>query len=254
MPPEFRYRALVEYDGTDFLGYQIQARGRTVQGEIEKSLNKITRTEVRVDGAGRTDAGVHAVGQVIAFNVAWRHTLEDLHRAFNATLPADIVISDLEVVQDTFHPRFQALSRTYHYFIISQRWPSVMKRRYAHHVSRPLNVEAMAKASRDLLGQQDFAAFGKPPQGNNSIRSVTCADWYVSDDKQLTFKITANAFLYRMVRTIVGTLIQIGMGQGSVGSISEILESCDLTRSAAPAPACGLCLMNVVYPEDLQTR
>ena len=251
MADEQRYRATVEYDGTDFLGYQIQAKGRTVQGELEKSLKQITQTAVRVDGAGRTDAGVHAVGQVIAFDVAWRHGLKDLHRALNATLPNDIVISDLRITTPDFHSRFAALSRTYHYHVINQAWPSVLQRRYAYHVSQKLDVTAMSEASQFLLGSQDFASFGKPPQGSNTVRNVMQAHWSASNDNELRFVITANAFLYRMVRTMVGTLLQVGLGRLAVSDIKEILESRDLTQSAPPAPAHGLCLVNVMYPEDV---
>jgi len=132
--PEQRYRALVSYDGTDFLGYQIQAQGRTVQGEIEKVLKKVTQGDIRIDGAGRTDAGVHATGQVIAFNARWKHLLEDFQRALNALLPPDIVISELRPVNKTFHPRFGAVSRSYQYTIINQPWPNVLERRYSYHV------------------------------------------------------------------------------------------------------------------------
>jgi tRNA pseudouridine38-40 synthase len=153
---QHRYRAIVEYDGTDFLGYQIQPRDRTVQGEIEKALSKITQSEIRIDGAGRTDAGVHATGQVIAFNTAWRHLVEDLQRALNATLPSDIIINNLRIVDESFHPRFDALSRTYQYSIINQPWPNVLKQRYEYHVRLKLDISAMRQASRFLLGSHDF--------------------------------------------------------------------------------------------------
>ena len=247
--PERRYRALVGYDGTDFLGYQLQAQGRTVQGEIEKVLKKVTQRDIRIDGAGRTDAGVHATGQVIAFNSGWKHSLNDLHRALNATLPVDIVISDLEIVADSFHPRFEALSRSYQYTIINQLWPSVLDRRYAYHVKDKLDVVAMRQASRFLLGSYDFASFGKAPQGENTVRQVMRAEWVVRG-KRLIFEITANAFLYRMVRTIVGTLVQVGLGQLAPVEIKRILEARDLSQSAPPAPAHGLCLVRVTYPEN----
>ena len=244
-----RYRGTIEYDGTDFLGYQIQAVGRTVQGELEKSLAQVTGTAIRVDGAGRTDAGVHALGQVIAFNAIWRHTLTDLHRALNATLPHDIVVRDLKIAEDGFHPRFSALSRSYRYTIINQPWPSALQRRYAHHVREPLDVAAMRAASQYLLGSHDFASFGQPPQGEITVREVTQADWLV-EGKRFIFDITANAFLYRMVRTIVGTLLQVGVGRLAPTEVEQILAAHDLTRSAAPAPAHGLCLMRVVYPGE----
>lgn len=251
MTLEQRYRAVVEYDGTDFVGYQVQAKGRTVQGEIEESLKRVTQSAIRIDGAGRTDAGVHATGQVIAFNAIWRHTLEDLHRALNAVLPDDIVIRDLKATQPSFHPRFEALSRTYHYQIINQLWPAVLLRRYAYHLNKALDVRAMNEASRFLLGQHDFASFGKPPQGHNTVRNVIQAEWGAAGEGRIVFEITANAFLYRMVRTLVGTLVQVGLGLLPVNDVKYILETRDLTKSAAPAPAHGLCLVNVAYPEDM---
>lgn len=242
-----RYRAIVEYDGTDFLGYQIQASGRTVQGELETSLNHVTRSEVRIDAAGRTDAGVHATGQVIAFNVAWKHSLDDLQRALNATLPYDVGIRSLQIVDKSFHPRFDAVSRCYHYVVINQPWPSILQRRYAHHVKKKLDVEAMQAGSRFLLGSHDFAAFGQPPQGEITVRHLMQANWSVLGN-QLTFEIMANAFLYRMVRRIVGTLLQVGTGELAPIEIKHILETKDLSRSAPPVPAQGLCLVRVVYP------
>ena len=245
---EQRYRATVEYDGTDFLGYQIQAEGRTVQGELEKSLCQVTGSNVRIDGAGRTDAGAHAIGQVIAFNVGWKHSVVDLHRALNATLPRDIGVTELTITENDFHPRFSALSRSYRYTVINRPWPSVLQRRYSHHIRELLDIAAMRQASQCLIGSHDFASFGKPPQGEVTIRNVTQAEWSATGE-QLWFDITANAFLYRMVRTIVGTLLQVGIGRIAVDDVEEILTARDLTRSAAPAPACGLCLVHVAYPD-----
>ena len=250
MIPERRYCALLEYDGTDFFGYQIQAQERTVQGEIEKTVKKITGVDIRVDGAGRTDAGVHATGQVIAFNTVWKHSLADLHRALNATLPPDIVISRLREASQNFHPRFVAISRTYRYTIVQQPWPSVMDRRNTYHVRNRLDVAAMQRASRFLLGAHNFASFGKPPQGNNTVREIIEASWSKLGNR-LIFEITANAFLYRMVRNIVGTVLEVGSGRLAPNKIKEILNACDLRRSASPAPAHGLCLVKVSYPEDI---
>jgi tRNA pseudouridine38-40 synthase len=242
-----RYRAIIEYDGTDFLGYQYQKTGRTVQGEIEKSLKKVAQTEKRILGAGRTDAGVHATGQVIAFDAQWKHTLADLQRALNATLAEDIAIRDLKIVDKDFHPRFDALSRSYCYTIISQPWPSALQRRYVHHVRESLDVAVMNEASHYLVGSHDFASFGKPPQGNNTIRQVLQAEW-TGKEGRITFTVTANAFLYRMVRRLVGTLIKVGLGQLGPYDVKEILVARDLSYSAELAPACGLCLVKVTYP------
>ncbi len=246
---EYRCGAVVEYDGTDFQGFQIQAKGRTIQGELERALEQITQSKIRVDGAGRTDAGVHATGQVVAFKVVWKHSLSELHSAVNANLPDDIVVNDLKRVDDKFHPRFSALSRTYTYTILSQFWPSVLQRRYVYHIKKKLDVVAMNEASELLLGCHNFASFGKPPQGENTERCVTEAKWSVNDN-QLEFYITANAFLYRMVRTIVGTLVQVGLTKLPPSGFKEVLEARDLSQSAPPAPAHGLCLVKVTYPVE----
>ena len=253
MSLEHHYWAVVEYDGTEFYGFQLQAEARTVQGEIEKCLERITQRTIRISAAGRTDAGVHATGQVVAFEVTWKHTLADLQRAINANLPTDIVFNELQRVSTPdFHPRFSAISRTYQYHILNQPWPSAVQRRYVYHVDRPLDINLMRQASRLLLGSHDFASFGKPPQGSNTVRQVTEAEWQLRGDGHLIFRITANAFLYRMVRKIVATLVQVGLGTIPFDSIVEILEARDLNSSSPPAPACGLYLVKVIYPENVR--
>ena len=245
---ELRYRATVEYDGTDFLGFQVQARGRTIQGELEKAIERVTQKQVRIVGAGRTDSGVHASGQVVAFDVLWQHSTPELHRALNAVLPVDIAISDLTTTYFTFHPRFDAKRRRYRYTILNQPVRSPLWARYAYHVPEPLNVEAMREASRRFIGRHDYAAFGKPAQGENTLREVMQAEWFV-ESTRLTFEITANAFLYRMVRTIVGTLVRVGRGELPPGEITPLLEAGDRAAVGPPAPARGLCLVGVEYAD-----
>jgi tRNA pseudouridine38-40 synthase len=248
---ELRYRATVEYDGTDFFGFQIQAEGRTVQGELERAIEQVTQSRVRVTGAGRTDTGVHASGQVIAFDVAWRHTLDDLQRALNAVLANDVAISQLKTAQPCFHPRFDARWRRYRYTILNQPIRSPLHTRYAHHVSESLDTQIMRRASQRLVGTHDFAAFGKPTQGDSTIREVKEAEWFeersADEKKLLIFEITANAFLYRMVRNIVGTLLRVGQGELSPDDVAAILRSRDRAEAGPPAPACGLCLVAVEY-------
>lgn len=246
-----RYYATVEYDGTDFLGYQFQPNVRTVQGEIEKTITKLTGAFIRIDGAGRTDTGVHALGQVIAFNVAWRHNLVDFHRALNANLPKDIVVKTLGIITENFSPRFDALSRSYCYTIFNQAWPAVFMTRYAYHVKPRLNLDLMNDASQLLIGTHNFASFGKPTQGNNTVRQITQAKWSAHGTR-LSFDITANAFLYRMVRNIVGTLLQVGLGRLQVSQVQDILLAHDLKAGSYTAPAHGLCLMSVTYPETVK--
>lgn len=245
---ELRYRATVEYDGSDFLGFQYQARGRTVQGEIERAIEKVTQQKVRIAGAGRTDAGVHALGQVIAFNVAWRHSAQELQRALNAVLPMDIALRDCCVVSFDFHPRYDALWRQYRYVVWNEPVRSPLWQRYAHHVPEPLDVAAMQKAAQYLIGCHDFAAFGKAPRGNNTVRKVLQAEWVV-EGKRLTFEITADAFLRHMVRRIVGTLLQIGRGQRPPEEIALLVQG-KAKRLATPlAPAHGLCLVKIGYAD-----
>lgn len=242
------YRAVVQYDGTDFYGFQIQAQGRTVQGEIEKSLKQITQANIRIKSAGRTDTGVHALGQVIAFTASWQHSRADFERALNAVLPDDIVIEKLQPTDDTFHPRFDAVSRSYRYTVINRPWPNVLERRYTHHITDRLDAAVMNEAAQWLIGSHDFSSFGQPPQGQITIRQLTQAEW-TEQPPHLFFNVTANAFLYRMVRRIVGTLIEVGLGRLAPDKVGEILAAHDLRRSAPPAPACGLCLMQVSYME-----
>lgn len=251
---ETRYRATVEYDGTDFQGFQVQARGRTVQGELERAVEHITSTRLRVLGAGRTDSGVHASGQVIAFDVSWRHTTQALHRALNAVLPRDIAISHLTTTQRTFHPRFDARCRQYRYTVLNQPIRSPLWARRTHHVPQPLDAEVMRDASQALVGSHDFAAFGKPTRGESTIRHLMKAEWSVENPRDiegrlLLFEITANAFLYRMVRNVVGTLLRAGRGELTPDQVAGIFRAKDRAAAGPPAPACGLCLVMVEYEE-----
>jgi tRNA pseudouridine38-40 synthase len=245
---ELRYRATVEYDGSDFLGFQFQPRGRTVQGALEEAIECITRQKVRIVGAGRTDAGVHAVGQVIVFNVVWRHTTQDLARALNAVLPVEIAIRDCIITRPEFHPRYDALWRHYRYTVLIDPVRSPLWQRYAHQVLEPLDLGAMEAASCHLIGRHDFAAFGQPTQGTSTVRHVMEAGW-TSEGNRLQFDIIANAFLRHMARGIVGTLLQVGRGRLGPDGIVRLLESRDRAEAGPPAPASGLCLMRIGYAE-----
>lgn len=244
--PLQRFRAFVAYDGTDFLGFQIQASGRTVQGVLEKGLTKVTKNSTRLLAAGRTDTGVHATGQVIAFNLAWRHGIKKLQRALNANLPGDVVIVKIEPTKPDFHPRFDALNRQYQYIVLNQPVQDVIRRRHVAHIFKPLDVDRMNEASLCLLGTHDFASFGQPPQGSNTVRTVTEAVWY-KNDCELKFYITANAFLYRMVRAIVATLIEVGLHKLRIEEVKNILQAKDRTQVKWLASASGLYLVNITY-------
>jgi len=238
--------AKVEYDGTDFYGFQIQATERTVQGEIERALEAVAGAKTRVIGAGRTDRGVHARGQIIGFELVWRHHLVDLQRALNAVLAADVAVLELGLAPEGFHPRFSARRRAYRYSILNQAWRSPLERLAAWHVAEPLDVGNMVEASRYLVGTHDFETFGQPPQGESTVRTVFQAGWQ-ADGSQLVFDIEANAFLYRMVRSIVGTLVRVGRGQISPQELEAMRQARDRSQVKQVAPAHGLCLMRVDY-------
>lgn len=241
--------AIVEYDGTDYYGFQIQAQGPTVQGEIERALAAVTQEQGRIAGAGRTDTGVHAQGQVIVFSTAWRHSVEELQRALNAVLPEDIAVRELRPVAKGFHPRFDAVSRWYRYTILNQPLRSPLARCFAYHFPHRLDVAAMNEAAGILVGSHDFASFGRAPQGDNTVRQVYRALW-TPEEPFVYFDIVANAFLYRMVRSLVGTLLLVGTGKLSLDGFEEILQAADRDRAGQLAPAHGLCLIKANYSED----
>ncbi|MBC8447842.1 MAG: tRNA pseudouridine(38-40) synthase TruA [Chloroflexi bacterium] len=241
-----RYRATVEYDGSDYYGFQIQADQPTIQGALEQALADTAGEAVRVAGAGRTDTGVHALGQVIGFRLAWRHSLDDLQRALNARLPEGIVIRELAPAEEGFHPRFSARSRVYRYTVLNQPLRSPLARRFAHQLAGSLDLLAMNAAAASLLGGHDFATFGNPPQGENTVREVMRAVWTQAGNT-FFFDIEANAFLRRMVRTVVSALLLIGQGGMEAESMAALLAARDRSQAPPPAPACGLCLMQVKY-------
>ncbi len=250
------FRALVEYDGTNYAGWQVQANRPTVQGTLETSIWQITQQAVRVTGAGRTDAGVHARGQVIRFDVAWRHDLPALQRAINARLPADVAIRELQAAAPGFHPRFSARSRAYRYTVWSAAERSPLRARFAHYVRRPLDTQAMNAAARQLIGWHDFATFGVDPEtgpgGGNTQRQVLHAGWQMAHGPEGTgrlyhFDIEANAFLRTMVRTVVAALLEVGTGRRSLEQFVTLLTAAQRRLAPPPAPACGLCLVEVKY-------
>ncbi len=241
-----RVKAVVAYDGTGYAGFQRQKNALSIQQDLEMVLEKLSGTSVSVLSAGRTDAGVHAEGQVIAFDILWRHALADLQSAMNALLPEQIAVLTLEEVSDRFHPRYDALYRWYRYTLYRGSTRNPLFSRYSLHVSRPLRYDLMRTAAQFLLGQHDFWAFGSPPKGDNSVREVYKADWS-EDGVWVYFDIVANAFLYRMVRMVVGTLLRVGSEALSPGEFGDILTSRDRRRAGPAAVARGLCLKRVIY-------
>jgi len=248
-----RYRAILEYDGTDFWGFQRQVNGRTVQEVVETALYKLNdNSPVTLYAAGRTDSGVHASGQIVAFDLpSWRHDLAVLHRAINAHLPRDVAMREIEPVADNFSPRFDAKSRRYEYLIFNAPVRSARWSRFSWHVMKPLDVQAMQTASKVLLGTHDFATFGTAPiVGGHTIRELFCVDWQVetvSTGLLLKFEIEGNAFLFRMVRNIVGAMSRVGLHEWTVADIERILAAKDRKLSPVPAPPQGLTLVKVTF-------
>ena len=242
-------RLTVEYEGTAYQGWQVQPGGPTVQEVLERALATALREPVRVRGAGRTDAGVHACGQVAAVRV--RHVppdLERLRRSLNALTPDDVAVRDIAVVDDAFDPRRHARSRVYEYRIWNAPAPSPFWRRHAWHVPLPLDVAAMEEAVAALAGEHDFAAFrgaDAGPQRSTVRRVLETA--VRADGPLLVYRIEATGFLKHMVRNIVGTMVEVGRGERSPSSMRDILASRDRTRAGPTAPPHGLLLVAVRY-------
>ena len=235
----------LEYDGTGYAGWQVQPDVATVQGALEEALEKILKEPTRVHGAGRTDAGVHAAGQVAHFETAGTMTAEEFERALNALLPADVRVVAAEEAPPGFHARYAARSRTYRYAVTFA--DSVFTRRHAHYVAGPLDVEAMREAAAALVGKHDFAAFGNLSEDyDTTARDVT--ELRLEETLGgLEFYVTANAFLYKMVRNVVATLLAVGRGELAPAEVRRILEEKDRAALGPPAPPRGLTLMRVTY-------
>ncbi len=250
----------IEYDGTHFSGWQVQdQRKRTVQGEIEKALKTIFKKKIRLIGSGRTDSGVHALGQVAHFKTTsptcarqGMPTAEMLN-ALNANLPEDIAVLESSEVPDDFHAQYSAKRKTYRYCILNRQSRSAVKRHSCLHFPHTLNLKAMQEESKSLVGRKDFRSFmaANPAERNtikdkNTVRTIHAIKILKHDD-YIYIRIEANGFLYKMVRNIVGTLLAVGTGKLPKGSIRKILK--EKNRSSAPATAAskGLCLLDVSY-------
>ncbi|MCX6355188.1 MAG: tRNA pseudouridine(38-40) synthase TruA [Candidatus Aureabacteria bacterium] len=240
-------KLLVEYDGTNYQGWQVQPDVPTIQGELERAIHKITGEKVRVHGAGRTDAGVHALGQVANFPLSHPMPCEKMRLALNAVLPRDIVLHEVEEADGTFHARYSARLKRYRYLILNRPFPSALDRNTVVHVARPLDVDAMREAAKGLVGTFDFSSFAcNSGEEENPTRTVT--DISVSrQGDYITIEIEAVSFLYKMARSIVATLLDVGKGKLKPGDILGILGARDRSKSSATAPAKGLCLIRVEY-------
>ena len=257
-----RYRATLAYDGTAYQGFQRQPLPTpTIQSEVEAAISAIAAQSVAIVAAGRTDAGVHATGQVIAFDVDWKHGDDELLRAINSKLPPDIALQALDR-QPGFHPRYDALWRQYAYRVVTPTARQPLLSRYAWQlVGESLNMERMNAAAAICEGEHDFAAFGRPPQAGsaNTVRRIYRSGWEQEAGDLVAayiYRIRGTAFLYHMVRRLVGLLVEVGRGKITGREFEAIMRSRDITKAKALAPAQGLILEAVGYPlhQPAETR
>lgn len=247
------YKLLIQYDGTDFHGWQVQENDRTIQGELERVIGMLEDAKVNVIGSGRTDAGVHAEGQIANVMINRAFTPDKLRSAINGNLRRDIRVLKAEKAADEFHARFSARKKTYLYRIVNAPVMSPFWRHFAHHEQRPLDVARMTVAARLLLGEHDWTAFASAhTDGDSRIRTVLdCTIQSRWDSRaaanMIEFEITANGFLRYMVRSIIGTLIEVGRGEKDSDTIQTAIVTGDRNLAGKTAPAHGLTLLKVDY-------
>lgn len=242
-----RYKVILAYDGSEFAGSQRQANKRTVQGEFEKALRKLRWTGKSIIMAGRTDTGVHAEGQVAAFDLNWAHSDEQLLKALNATLPADLAVKNLSLAASDFHPRFDATAREYRYRLFCGAVRDPLREKFAWRVWPEVDEQVLRQTASLFLGTHDFSSFGSPttPKGT-TVRTVTKAEWRKMPGGEWQFEVRADAFLYRMVRRMVFVQVSAAQGKCSVEEVRNAL----MKKSRLPAglaPAHGLTLVEVSY-------
>lgn len=243
------FKIIVEYDGTAYSGWQIQNDVPTIQGEIENVLQRMTGQTIRVSGSGRTDAGVHALGQVAGFVCKTTLSAQQLHKGLNSLLPSDIVIRSLETVPVAFHPRYDVVSKIYRYRILNRAWPDAIGRHYAWHLRRRLDIDAMRVAVGHLLGRHDFKAFeGVGSPRSSTVRQILGVSITRQASDFMVFEIEADGFLRFMVRNIVGTLVEVGQAKITPDDFLRILTSRDRNQAGPTAPPHGLFLVRVLYP------
>jgi len=240
------YKLILEYDGTDYSGWQRQPDLPTVQGVLEEALAWVASLESPLHAAGRTDAGVHARGQVVNFHGSIKPTPEGLPTALNSFLPQDVVVRSCEVVEEGFNARHSALAREYKYFIHCGEYPSPFSRRYTLHYPDKLDTAAMQDALRTVEGQHDFAAFSRREEGRSSVREVYETEVQQSGET-LSIRVKANAFVWMMMRMLCGSLLEVGRGKWSMERFREVLEGADNSSSGPALPPRGLFLENVYY-------
>lgn len=244
-----RYQVILAYDGSSFTGSQRQANSRTVQGELEKALCKLGWSDRAILMAGRTDTGVHATGQVAAFDLDWMHSADKLLWALNADLPPDLVIRSLRQASADFHPRFDATSREYSYRVFFEPIRDPLRDKFLWRTWPAVDEDALKRNANIFLGKHDFAAIGSrttPAPRGTTVRTVTKAEWKKMPDGEWQFEVKADAFLYRMVRRMVFVQVSVAQGKCSVEKVQHALSK-QGTLLAGLAPAHGLTLVEVTY-------
>jgi len=237
----------IEYDGSAYHGWQRQADDMTVQQALEDAIAGLVGLPVTLYGSGRTDAGVHALGQVANFRTTSSIPTDRFPHAINGAVARDIAVLAAEDAPDDFHARYSATGKTYRYTLLNRPIRPAVGAAFVHWVRQPLDAHRMAEAAALFVGPQDFAAFETESKGTPTVRTVTRADIDHTGDR-ITYTVSANGFLYNMVRTMVGTLIEVGLGRRESADVARLLQSCDRSHAGPTAPPGGLCLLEVAYP------
>ena len=247
-----RIKCTISYDGTGFSGYQVQPGKRTVQGELEKSLEKMNKgTSIRVSASGRTDAGVHARGQVIHFDTTLEIEPARWHIALNSLLPDDIAVLSVDLAKPDFHARFDAVGKEYRYFLLLSKQRDPFQRNYAYQFQYELDHDAMREASKQLQGTHDFTSFcSAKTEVEDRVRTLKEIDFY-EENGFLVFRFVGDGFLYNMVRILVGTLLEVGTGRRAADTMLQLLANQDRTLAGKTAPGHGLYLWKVFYDEEV---
>lgn len=245
-----RVKLVVAYDGTNYCGWQVQPNAVTVEGILNKKLSEILKEDIKVIGASRTDSGVHALGNVAVFDTEARIPAEKFSYALNQRLPEDIRIQRSEEVPLDFHPRYCKCAKEYEYRIYNAEFANPMERLYSYFIYRKLDIEKMKEAAAYLVGEHDFKSFcSTATQTETTVRTIFLIDIH-REGKVINIKVQGNGFLYNMVRIIVGTLVQVGLGFRQPSHVGEMLVAKDRTVAGPTAPACGLRLNEIFYDSE----
>ncbi len=242
---ERNIKLTLEYEGTNYHGWQVQENSITIQQEVEEAIFQLTRQRVRVTGAGRTDTGVHARGQVANFHVKKHLSLREMEGGLNAYLPDDIVVRNVEEVDRNFNARYSAIKRTYHYCICTER--TALMRNFCWQIFQKFNYDVLNSMSEILVGDHDFSSFARMETQSKHKRCIVDESLWKKQGDQLIYRIVANRFLRGMVRTLVGTMMDVAFGKYSIERFSDIFHAKNRSEAGPAAPAKGLILEEVVY-------